>query len=89
MWIGTDLNRWLANSVFSLLGFDALRWLSAHSTPSREDVVWRDAATGREIARAGKVAAVAGGAPVPGFSGALLLPDLSDGSLAVIDHYVK
>jgi hypothetical protein len=89
VWIGTDLNRWLANAVFSLLGFDALRWLSARSTPSREDVVWRDAATGREIARAGKVAAVAGGAPVPGFGGALLLPDLSDGSLAVIDQHAE
>jgi len=89
VWIGTDLNRWLSNAVFSLFGFDALRWLSARTSPSREDVVWREAATGREIARAEKAAAVGGGAPVPGFGGALLLPDLSDGSLAVIDRRAR
>lgn len=81
VWIGTDQAGRLSRLAFALLPFDALRALPGRIPAPREAVVWRDARTGRELGRVPAAAAVGGGAPVPGFGGALLLPDLSDGSL--------
>jgi hypothetical protein len=83
VWIGTDVTNWRTRIAFSVLGFDALRALAGRTAPTREALVWRDARSGRELARLTGAAAVGGGAPVPGFGGTVLVPDLSDGALIV------
>jgi hypothetical protein len=81
VWIGTDVTDRRARIAFAVLPFGALRMLAGRVAPSREALVWRDARSGAELGRLEGVAAVGGGAPVPGYGGVVLLPDLSDGSL--------
>lgn len=80
-WVGTDLNDWLTRAAFGLLGYDNRLRLIGRSTPRPEDLVWRDANSGRELGRAPKAGAVAGSVPVPGFDGEFLLPDLDGRAL--------
>lgn len=84
VWIGTDMSSWRVRLGFFFLGFDTLRGLTGRTARAPEDVVWRDARTGIELGRVASAAAVGGGAPVPGFGGTLLLPDLNDGALVSV-----
>ncbi len=79
VWIGTDLDTLLSRAAFSMLGYEQRLWLVRRAgTPPPEDLVWRDAATGRELGRVRQAAAVAGSVPTPGEGGSVLLPDLRE-----------
>jgi len=79
--VATDLRARLPSLALAHLGFDSKRRLLRHARPVAEDLVWRDAASGRELTRVSNAGAVAGSVPTPGFDGNLFLPDLRRGAL--------
>ncbi len=80
--VSTDLDAFLPRMVFEHLS-PALRSrvMQLNLAPPKEAVVWREAASGHELARSGAVAAVAGSVPTPGHYGWLFVPDLNDEAL--------
>ena len=74
--VSTDMTAPLSDRVFPLLSLDIKKWLARKMSPPPEDLVWRDAATGRELDRVVDVAAAGGSVPVPGFNGDFYAPDL-------------
>lgn len=80
--VATDLDAFLPRLVFEHLS-SALRArvMRLDLAPPKEAVVWRDAASGQELARSGPLAAVAGSVPTPGHYGWLFVPDLHDHAL--------
>jgi hypothetical protein len=75
--VSTDMSGLLPRLAFDHLNLGLRLWLMRQGQrPPLEAVVWRDAATGTELARSGTVAAVAGSVPTPGHDGWLFVPDL-------------
>lgn len=75
--VGTDMDGFAADVAFRHLGLKAKRKLiSQKRQPPAERIVWRDAATGAQIAHTPLLAAVGGGVPTPAHYGWLLVPDL-------------
>ena len=76
VFVSADMTALLSDYVFPRLSLDIKKFLARKMTPPPEDLVWRDANTGRELGRVADAASVGGSVPAPGFHGNFYVPDL-------------
>ena len=79
--VSTDMQTLTTRLLSALLGFEIKKRMIRYARPQAEDLVWREAATGREIGRIKRAGSVPGSVPSPGFGGSFFLPDMKHAAL--------